>query len=469
MDSKRILGLRKENRLSEALELARSGLPGNESDIWYLRAYAWVLYDYVKKIVEDYETSRLPQTVMDDRITPFMHEFTQIGTPLRGDTAFSQMLRKAVKMSSDWSDFLNFARWAGINGFSTDDRESFVNEGGRTIDSLEVQFIRAIGRVTAEKATDQNADKALINWGKDILKGAVEKEPNDQWLNYYQSKIFASEGQTEEAVQHLVPVLRRQVKSSWPWAQLGKVLEHTRKNDALICFTYATQLARKEQEVARVRIRLGQMLAAEGRFSEAAFHVKTAVDYREKNGFKVPSELAPLLASDWFSKLQSSNQLEPPPKVDGSALTLLNDLDRRPLEYEIGVIDHVNSSKRLSYVLTGADKGFPLFHEKFPDTKDLAPGTIIEVGRTQADNSPQKCRISNKTSIAGLCEQFYGEIERHKGNSFAFLRSRKLDIFVPPDLASAILPGQKLKRKCLAIYRKNKNGKAGWRAIRFLD
>ena len=469
MDSKQIFGLRKENRLSEALELARSGLPGNESDIWYLRAYAWVLYDFAKKIVEDYEKGHLPPTVMDDRITPFMHEFTQIGAPLRRDTPFSHMLRLAGKVAHAWAGFLSFARWAGIDSFSDSDRKPIKTKGGITIDSLQMRFTRAIGRATAKKATDPNAGKGLIGWGKDILRSALENEPNDQWLNYYQSKIFASEGRTEQAVQHLVPVLRRQSKSAWPWALLGEVIEHTRKNDALICFTYATQLARKEQEVARVRIRLGQMLAAEGRFSEAAFHVKLAADYREKNGFKVPPELAQLLASAWFSKLQSSDQLEPPPEVHSSAISLIDDLDRRPLEYEIGVIDHVNSSKKLSYVATGADKGFPLFHEKFPDVKDLAPGTIIEVGRTQADSSPQKCRSSNKTSIAGLCEQFYGEIERHKGNSFAFLRSRKSDIFVPPDLASAILPGQKLKRKCLAIYRKNKNGKAGWRAIRFLD
>ncbi len=246
MSSNEIFALRKQDRSTEGLEMARAEYPKNASDIWLLRAYAWVLYDHVKKLVDSYEAKKLPPGALTVQLTPYMREFAKIASPLRRDSAFSQMLRLAGKVSKDWQAFLGFARWAGVSDFSDEDKASFVNDQGKTIDSLQKRFTRAICRETVTKATEPQSDQALSEWGMGILEQALRDEPSDQWLNYYQSKLHLAHGEADLAIKRLAPVLHRQSRAAWPWALLADILEGTRPDDALTCYTHAAQLAREE-------------------------------------------------------------------------------------------------------------------------------------------------------------------------------------------------------------------------------
>ncbi len=398
-----------------------------------------------------------------------MREFCVVASPLRGDSAFSQMLRLAGKVSKDWQNFLPLARWAGTNDFPSEDKVPFLNDQGRKIDSLQKRFTRAICRETVAKSSDPSWDPALIAWGQEVLKSSLEEDPNDQWLNYYQSKLNLLDGDFDHAIQCLVPVLRRQSKAAWPWALLGEILENDHREDALTCFAYATQLAREEQEVAKVRIHLAYLLALAGRFGEAAYQVKLSLQFREEHGYKIPSNLAQLLASDWYKMAVRDEDLKPIAKVTKDADNIIEKLGSQSLTYIPGAIDHINEEKALSYVATSSNDGLVLLHRKFPEVARLAPGTIIEIGRATSDGPPLNWHRSTVCSLPGLCEAFSGVVERHEGKSFAFLRSAADDVFIPPDMARDISVGEQSCRTCVALRRNNKQGKVGWRAVRFLD
>lgn len=468
MDSKEIFGLRRAGKSAEALEAARSGLSGREDDLWFLRAYAWVLYDQVKKIVDEYEQKRLSDSAMANRISPFMREFSKMATPLRGDTAFSQMLRLAGKVSRHWPDFLAFSQWAGIDNFPDEDRAPFITDDGRRIDSLRQRFVRAIAREAASAATEVRRDSDPVRWGLTILAKALAENPTDQWLNYYQSKIDLSEDRFEDAMRRLVPILRKQSRAAWPWALLGEILEKSQPEQAVVCYIHATELAREEQEVARVRIRLAELLAAQERFDEAAFQAHLAADYREEHSFRTPAELSGLLQSDWYAREISADRLKPPPKAASAARKLLAELDARPVVYSLGVVEHINEAKALTYVATGVESGSPMPHGRFPEIACVEPGTIVEIGRTDPAEKPTDWRLAETEVIPGFCEDVTGRLERHDGNSFAFLRNPRGDVFVPPDLAKEVGGGEVAERTVRAILRKAKNGKVGWKALRFL-
>ncbi|KIN78174.1 tetratricopeptide repeat protein [Sulfitobacter mediterraneus] len=468
MDSKEIFGLRRAGKSAEALEAARAGLSGREDDLWFLRAYAWVLYDQVKKIVDEYEQKRLSDSAMANRISPFMREFSKMAAPLRGDTAFSQMLRLAGKVSRHWPDFLAFSQWAGIDNFPDEDRAPFITDDGRRIDSLQQRFVRAIAREAASAATEVRRDSDPVRWGLTILVKALAKNPTDQWLNYYQSKIDLSEDRFEDAMRRLVPILRKQSRAAWPWALLGEILEKSQPEQAVVCYIHATELAREEQEVARVRIRLAELLAAQERFDEAAFQAHLAADYREEHSFRTPAELSGLLQSDWYALEISADRLKPPPKAASAARKLLAELDARPVVYSLGVVEHINEAKALTYVATGVESGSPMPHGRFPEIACVEPGTIVEIGRTDPAEKPTDWRLAETKAIPGFCEDVTGRLERHDGNSFAFLRNPRGDVFVPPDLAKEVGGGEVAERTVRAILRKAKNGKVGWKALRFL-
>jgi hypothetical protein len=463
-----VRALRKTGKRAEALEMARAEYARNETDVWFLRAYAWALYDQVKKLTEDYEEKRIPAGAVTSRFSPLLHEFANFGNALRGDIAFSHMLRLSNKVSRDWVDFLRFARWAGIDDFSKEDRTPYVNDEGKQLDSLYTKHIRAICRETAARATDDQIPQKVIAWGQAVLDQALSVSPNDLWLNYYCSKLHLVRGEANEAVARLIAVMRRQSKAAWTWSLLGEILESVRPDDVLTCLIHATGLAQEEQEVATTRIRLAGKLAANQRFGEAATQAKKALQYREQNRFRVPQELAQLLASDWYRDAEANDTFSPLPDVKQHAKALLDTLDRRPLQFVLGVIDHVNTDKALSYVATGVDAGYGLKHKRFPDAAELAPGTIIEVGFVEADGSPIAWRRSGAATLPGLCETFSGTLARDEAKPFAFVRTTGQDVFVAPSLASTFAMGETHHVTCVAVKRRDNKQKIGWRVVSFV-
>jgi tetratricopeptide (TPR) repeat protein len=466
VSSTTIFALRKEGRSDEALELARSEYPDHATDVWFLRAYAWVLYDHMKPLVASYEAKASSPATLTRRLTPLMREFAQIAEPLRGDAAFRQMLRLAGKVSKDWIGFLGFARWAGVDGFAEVDRVPFVTAEGKTIDSLQKRFTRAICREVASRIADERTDSELISWGLGILSQALQDEPNDQWLNYYQSKVYLAQGKGELAIGCLASVLRRQIGVAWPWIQLGQILMAARPHNAITCFTHATHLARNEQNVARVRIHLAELLSRAGRLDEAAYQASIALKHRERHGHKIPQELAQLLGSDWYRQAVARGKPQRLPRVDQEANDLLNELDRRILSYTLGVVDHINTQKALTYVTTGADTGFGLPHRRFPGVAHLSPGTFVEVGHARSDGPPLDWRLTDANALPGVCEKFTGTLQRQEDKAFAFVRASVGDVFVPPPLAELFAPGRRFLVNCLAMKRTNKQGRTGWRAVR---
>lgn len=467
MGSKDVFALRKSGQAAEALELARAEYPDHSGDLWFLRAYGWVLYDLANKTVVDFESKRIPASALSLQLIPCLREFATIGEALRGDTTFSQMLRLATKVSKDLPEFLRFARWMGVESFSNEDRTPFVNGEGKTIDSLERRYKRAICREVISLAADPDADRQLVQWGLGIIEQALKEQPNDQWLNYYQSKLHLARGETDAAIRRLAPVLRRQPRAAWPWALLGEILEVTRPRNALTCLAHATQLAREEVEVAKTRIRLARHLAAAGRFDEGARQVALALEFRERNGFRIPEDLAQLAAADWYRQAYLSGSLRAIPDQSGAARSLLKELDRVSLTYASGVIDHINDARAFSYVATGPHTGLALKHRQFPNVVSLPPGTLLDVGRAEPDGPPLDWRLSEAAELPQLCEVRVGRLTRPEGKDFAFVEADGERIFVPPVQASAFEPGEPREVRCLAIRRANRDGKVGWRAIRF--
>ncbi|WP_372019603.1 tetratricopeptide repeat protein [Tistrella mobilis] len=469
MSAREIFALRRQGRQAEALDLARrthAGAGEGPPDIWLLRAYAWVLYDRIRQAVDAHEAGRLSPTALHAEISPALREFSRMADPLRRDSAFSQVLRLAGKVSGVWPDFLSFAHWAGIDDFTWDDHKPFVDETGRKLDDLRTRFVRAVCRATVAKAGAEGPEAASVAWGREVLDRALEGAPDDQWLNYYRSRLHLADGETAPASRRLIPVLRRQGRAAWVWGLLGEILEEAgARSDALICLIHATRLAREEQELGQLRIRLARLLALDSRFDEAAEQLRQATRYREQHGYRIPPDLAALCAADWFAAAVP----RAPAPVDAEAEALLRGLERANLGYSPGVIDHVNTAKALSYVATGVTSGFVLPHGRFPAIRTLPPGTVVEVGHATADGPAIDWRPSAADTLPGLCERFTGVLDRQEDQAFAFLRSPGGDVFVPPDLAAGIAIGSWPGRSCLAIRRTDKRGRTGWRAVRLWE
>ena len=466
MGSKEIFELRRAGQSAEGLRMARAEFQPGMDDVWFLRAYAWCLYDAAKPFAEAGDGGPGGARELNGQFTPLMREFARMGDPLRKDMSFSCMLRLAGKVARDWPEFLAFAKWSGVDDFEGKDCLPEQTPSGKTIDSVQKRYIRAICRETANRAGRSDTRTELIDWGASILEKALEQDPRDPWLPYYHVKVLRARGEVDRAVGQMSRVLRRQPKAAWAWVQMGEILEANQPEAALVCYARATETASEEQELAKARIVLARMLAEGGKHPEAADQVSRALKYREQNGYsRIPPDLQALRESAWYGEAIAGGLLRPLASMESRATAFLKALESQHLEYELGVVDHINAEKSITFIATGVDDGAVLPHGKFPDAARLAPGTVVEIGRTGPGDPPSGWRPAEDRTISGLCETFKGTLSKNPDQDFAFVRSGKGDIFVPPPLAASFAHGKSHTVSGKAIRRKAKNGKTGWRAV----
>lgn len=462
MSSSDVFALRRRGMAAEALALARDAVRRGGNDLWLLRAYAWVLYDQLKDIVAHYEAGRLPPMAMSQQVTTCLREFCTFGRPLRGDAACSQMVRLALKVSRDWTLFLKFARWVGVDGLSDADREGFTNAQGKAVDNLHTRFVRAVCRALVRQADDA-LDPALQAWAEGVLEEALRASPDDLWCNYYRSKLLLAQGHADRAVRSLLPVLTRQSRAAWAWALLGETLAPSSTQDAIDCLRYATLLAREEQEIARVRIRLAALLLQAGLAGEAAMHVRTALAWREANGYGVPSALAQLAGLCLHATPPAAQQ--PASGRRDAALALLHCLQREDLSYAKGVIVDVNLARAMSFVATAAGD-LRLYHDRIPGIAALPAGAVVEIGCTRSGGQPVHCRLADDPSLPGLREAFSGQLRLCAGRGFAFVHcAAGTRVYVPANLLQSWSPQDRCALEVVAVRQQRRDGQAGWRAV----
>lgn len=463
MGSKEIFALRKQDT-NQALAMARNKFQNNNNDIWFIRAYAWCIFDQVKLIVQNYENTHLSGFQLSNQISPFMREFANIGFPLKGDMCFSQMLNLANKVSRGWNEFLSFAYWAGLDCFSDDDKKPYTTENGNTIDSLQLRYLRSIIREIS--IHQDNLTSEMLQWGENVVKMALDLNPNDQWIYYYQSRIYLNGGNFDLAIKSLMPVIHRQKNAYWVWGLLASILENTQTDNSLICYIYATQLSKSEQELAKLRITLAKKLANYGRYEESSFQIQKALEYRQNNHFQIPEDLLQLQNSNWYQEIISNNKTKKCQDVKEQAQSLLFLLDKENISIQYGVIEHHNKEKKIAYIVAGVDDGLVISYKKYPDIRKLPVGTIMEISFSKFNpKNPLSIKVSDKKEIQGLCQLFTGELNKISDKNFAFIKSGNESVFVAPYFAESYQSDMTYKVQCKAIKGKNKQGKIGWRAV----
>lgn len=295
---------------------------------------------------------------------------------------------------------------------------------------------------------------------------ALALNPNDQWVYYYQSRIYLNHGNLDLAIKSLIPVIHRQPKSYWIWALLASILENTQPDNSLICYIYSSQLARDEQELAKIRITLAKKLAENHRYDEASFQIKKALEYRQSHNFNIPNELQTLSEFDWYKQVLQKNTFKECHDVKEKAQAILINIDKDSVIVKKAIIDHHNKSKRMAYVMTDMDSGFAMFYDKFSDIAKIAIGTVIDVFYSKFKaKKPISYRISDSQEIKDFCQIFTGELNKVVDKNFAFIKSGNESIFVSPNFAESYQSDMTYKVQCKAIKGKNKQGKIGWRAV----
>ncbi|EGJ09053.1 tetratricopeptide repeat protein [Rubrivivax benzoatilyticus] len=460
--------LRKAGELAEALERARGAHESSPGDVYIQRAYGWVLYDIVKREVDDLEQQRIAPAQFTERMPLWLAEYRTLDAVERPDLLHSLMTNLAVRTHRQWDGFLEFARGWDPCHFRPEDRQPYAMPNGKRMPGLESRWFYAVGRELAERGLV--LEPALRDWAERQLHDALRRHPDDPWLNLPLSRWLMARGEVGQARGRLAAVVRRQRQAAWAWDALGRTFELDAPADAIVCHFHALSLAGQPQEVAGTRVRLAELLVQAQRFDEAALQVHRALAFRRASGFKLPQELARFAASEWFALRQDASRLPPEPDTAREAGRVLDRLDERPVVFRIGVVDHQNPGKALAHVAFAPDEGTSLHYARHPGAERLRPGQLVEVAFRQGDVRSIRFRPTEAEAIAGFCRPVTGTLVRRDGQSYAFLQGDDgTRAFVPPALLEPVSRAQPDSARAVVCMAKDRQGKAGWRVLAWAE
>ena len=318
-----ITQLRKDGQLDQAYALAQASfVAGEQHPLPLLSAYAWVIYALIKREANLLADDKRTEAQIHPKLEKWLREYSRLFAHNHPDMVHSNLIRVVLKVSKNWSGFLTFAQWFGESRLDKSDFEGFKMDNGKTAMSIAEQFYTAIG---AHLVKDhQHLNPATIAWAESMLNKGAELFSNSQFMPYRQAKWLMAKGEQEQALSLMMGVVKRMSRVSWTWASLACIWRDSNAEKAIICFSYACELARKEDEVAKVRVYLAQLLAQANRYEEASLQVYKALQYRMANQHRLPAELLALKQSEWFTNANQTQLAAMKAKsVKQSALALV--------------------------------------------------------------------------------------------------------------------------------------------------
>ncbi|MBT6914597.1 MAG: hypothetical protein HOA38_04070 [Candidatus Marinimicrobia bacterium] len=461
--SQQITALRKGGDLGGAEKLAHDELKKNHSDRYLQNAYGWVIYFRLKEISDGLLDNKMTHMKAVSGLNHYVDEYFQLNLLSKPDLLHSLVLTQVLKIDKEWIRFVGFAKWWGVDNFREEDHEMLRLNNGKEIASLVLRYFYRIGHALTKHHADlSDTDQA---WGENQLNEALNKHPDDQWLNYYKSKLLLLKGDSKGAQQALMLVIRRQKRAYWAWAHLGDILSIDNLEQSIICYQYAVSLAQKPGQIVNVREKLAKLLAIKERFEEAAAHLKRALTVREKEKLKIPDSLKQLLATNWYQQnadLKLSKELDVSSLVDDILYESANLVSR------FGVLDNQNEHKKLAYISFGVNEGVVLRYKQFTGIENIKLGSVVSVEVEEGGSTAIRWSESEKSTIDGLLENFVGLMEKPDDREFGFLRvTGGPSIFVPPNLMKKIGNVSDENFRCKAILSMDKKkGKEGWVALK---
>lgn len=217
--SQQITALRKGGDLGGAEKLAHDELKKNHSDRYLQNAYGWVIYFRLKEISDGLLDNKMTHMKAVSGLNHYVDEYFQLNLLSKPDLLHSLVLTQVLKIDKEWIRFVGFAKWWGVDNFREEDHEMLRLNNGKEIASLVLRYFYRIGHALTKHHADlSDTDQA---WGENQLNEALNKHPDDQWLNYYKSKLLLLKGDSKGAQQALMLVIRRQKRAYWAWAHLG--------------------------------------------------------------------------------------------------------------------------------------------------------------------------------------------------------------------------------------------------------
>lgn len=374
------------------------------------------------------------------------------------DENYGVLLSAFVK-AKEWSGLRNMIDWWNLDNLKPKDCEPYTTPEGRNVMSVAEQAYIAYSRILLKEWSNHTATKEVIGDFAERL-GKVAIEHSDfQYPAYFQAKLLLAIGENENAINALMPFVKKKPKDYWVWDLLGDA--QSDDDLKLSCYCKACTLQVKEDFLRKIHFKLCDLLIKKEMYSEASIELNHAKDISIKNGWKLPLEYIDYASARWYvpdsdglsnSKFYEDNLFEAEQLIysDKEAYFIL--------------ISYVNKEKCVAnFVTTNHEEGF-FSYKAFPKKKRPKQGEIL-LCRMEMKGKMWMVytidRVENAERFEDvLIMHFSGAITKTP-NGFCFINK----VYVPADLIKDYDDKTLIKGIAIPNYNKKKQ-EWGWKAFR---
>ncbi len=457
--------LSKEGRHAEAVAAYRNALAGHPADREDQSGFGWELFKLSKELMA-------AENVNLGAVKRNLNDYLKLDVE-KPSLLHSCVLQLAAKLAGqDKFSMLVFCRLWNLDNLRPEDFERFRPGDGKEYPSLAEKVIQQVGKEAAASDNAREQEYVLPR-----LNAAIERFPDNVWLQLDKAKVLLSLGMHDEALAFGLAVAKAKLNDYWAWGLLGDIVSRTDGKAALGCYCKALSCPAEDKFTGKIRLKVAQHMVEDNDLSAAKLEIETIVRAKESEGHRIPAEVAELASQLWFAQTQSaaSNRDYYTAHIPTAEALLFGDLQwiKASAGEMFLVVDKEGKSKKRRMLFLESSTG-PM-EASVPESKlgrrKLAPGAALRVKGEFDDRRRFKVfAIEGRESgtnwdVFPETKQFSEEVRVSNGMGFT-----ASEIFIPPPMLSLhrIEDGQPVTGTAVKSFNK-KRGNWGWKAISIAD
>lgn len=292
--------------IQEASERSRQGAHAQAVDL-YRRALNVAPLDAETQTNFGWDLYRHAKQLLDAEHVNFAAVKRNLNDYLRLDTEKPSMLHAcflqlAAKLASQEKlSMLKFCRLWNLEHLRAEDFERYVDKEGKEHPSLAERVIQQAGKEAGASGDLQDVDHILP-----YLDAAIERFPDNIWLQLDKAKVLRRAGRQDEALKFAMTVAKAKANEYWAWELLGDIVAGNDPASALDCYCKALCCPAEDKFTGKLRLKLAQLMITANELAAAKHEVERVLRQREQEGQRVPEDVAQISRSSWFSETQAT-------------------------------------------------------------------------------------------------------------------------------------------------------------------
>lgn len=506
MPAAEIKALRQAGKLDEALAMAQEELNANPENIWGKRNISWVYYEYLKKYTHEINFDSFIENLIkiktlnlpEQEVMIFDTSAFQVGSMLfkiqktepidyskinrifdiirdfhftRPSESYSFLMNAFQNGSKNWSRFLEFVDWWGLQNFMETDfhSEEFNN---RQMSALAEKVYSAYCKKLIEgEAVDaygsiREVDKNKITVFIPQLDAVIEKYPDYKYLPYYKAQMLLKLGDKDNGLQAFLPFAKQKQNEFWVWGLMAEIFKED-KDLVFACYCKALSLKTPADFLIKIRQIFASLLIERQLYAEAKTEIKNIIAVRKQKDWRIPNNIVQWTESSWYkeAKEPSNNKT-----LYEKHKRIAEELLYADVPEQLVAVEFVNHNKKiLSFVKDKTVNGFFNYDGLLNNPKigDILKVRIEAVGNEGFHRALTLDLIDDISDVEiPSLKEVSGIIEIRPDKNFGFIDG----VFIPPNLVESfgLTNGQEVSAKAILSFNKGKD-EWSWKGVEILS